>query len=124
MSATVQTGFDFTKGSAPYTGAAEVLKVRENADQFREGFEAWLIANWHIWREFSKQADIVEQRFAHYSARTIIEWMRHHTALAESNGLGWKINNNVIPDLARLYMLMKAPGFFETRVAPQGVRVK
>lgn len=80
-------------------------------------FEKWLEDNQHIWQAFEKQALLTAQRgFKHYSARTIVHFLRHHSAMTETSG-EWKINNNVSPYLARKFM-QKYPsfaGFFETR---------
>jgi hypothetical protein len=47
---------------------------------------------------------IINKGFKHYSARTIIHVLRHHSAITEANG-EWKINNNYSPYLARLFAL-------------------
>lgn len=50
----------------------------------------------------------------HYSARTIGEYLRHETCTREAGE--FKINNNNLPLLARLYMRSRrCPGFFATR---------
>ena len=80
-------------------------------------FDDWLIDNLHIWEAFEKQALLVSQRgFKHYSARTIVEFLRHHTAIAEEGSL-WKINDHAIPHLSRLFMKVHPEhrGLFETR---------
>jgi hypothetical protein len=92
--------------------------VRSKPTAFRPDFLAWLEKNWEIYRAFEREADRIRARgHKHWSARTIIHWLRHETALRE-NGSDWKINNNASPDLARLYVMMN-PGtddFFEFRV--------
>jgi hypothetical protein len=71
---------------------------------FRQGFLAWCAANMDIVERFFSEADRVwDSGRRHYSARTIIHYMRHESALVDSTG-EYKINNNVSPDLARLYM--------------------
>jgi hypothetical protein len=96
-------------------GVRELLQA--NAHQFRRGFPAWLEENGHVWRRFAQVADEVRRRRAHYSARTIVEVLRHESALSDT-GDPWKLNNNHAPDLARLYLLTHpdAVDFFETRV--------
>lgn len=96
-------------------GVRELLQA--NAGQFRKGFPAWLEENGAVWRRFEREADLIRARRTHYSARTIVEVLRHESALAESGG-DFKLNNNHAPDLARLYLLTHpdALGFFETRV--------
>lgn len=85
---------------------------------FSEGFEAWLHANWGIYLEFERQANLVAlSGRKHYGARTIIEYMRHQTMFSETNS-EFKLNNNSIPDLARVYGIRNPAhaGIFEYRV--------
>lgn len=102
-------------------GVRELLQA--NAGQFRRDFPAWLEENGHVWRRFCHETDKVRQRRAHYSARTIIEVLRHESALSDS-GEVWKLNNDNAPDLARLYLLTHpdAVGFFDTRVPKHSER--
>jgi hypothetical protein len=66
-------------------------------------FLTWLPNNLHIWEAFCEQAFKVRERgFSHYSSRTIIHFLRHHSAINEVGG-PWKINNNYSPYLARLF---------------------
>ena len=66
-------------------------------------FDLWLEDNQHIWEAFEKQALLVSERgFKHYSARTIVEFLRHHTTITEKDG-EWKINDHATPHLARLF---------------------
>jgi hypothetical protein len=86
---------------------------------FAPEFAGWLDSNRHIWREFQRQADLVwGMGFRHYSARTILHFLRHHTTIAQVGGGAWKINNNWSADFARLYVLMHPDRdtFFEFRV--------
>lgn len=92
--------------------------VREHADTFRDGFADWLADNRHVWRAFEREADKVWARGrTHYSARTIVEVLRHETALTDT-GAEFKLNDHNTPDLARLYRLAHPDraGLFETRV--------
>lgn len=97
----------------------ELTIVNANPHRYASDFAPWLLNNWHIWREFCRQADAMRERGrAHYSARTIIHWIRHNTALAEVEG-DWKVNNNFSPDMGRLYAdLRGCPEFFEFRIVP------
>lgn len=84
---------------------------------FTPDFAEWLQDNWHVWEAFERHANRVWSRGRrHYSARTIIEVMRHESAVAD-NGPEYRLNNNAAPNLARLYMLLypQAHGFFEVR---------
>lgn len=93
---------------------------------FRNDFMAWLSENWHVWFAFEEQSDAVWNRGRrHYSARTIFEVLRHESVVQErAAGEAWKLNNNVVPDLARLYGLMHPDrvDFFEKRVGPLSAR--
>ena len=67
----------------------------------KQDFDIWLDDNQHIWVAFEQEAlNIARLGFKHYSARTIIHFLRHHSALREESG-EWKINNDVSPYLAR-----------------------
>lgn len=67
----------------------------------KKEFEHWLDENRHIWFAFEKEAlSIARLGFKHYSARTIIHFLRHHSAIEEVDG-PWKINDHVSPYLAR-----------------------
>lgn len=88
-----------------------------DASKFRADFSAWLAQNPDIWLRFVAEADKVwRSGRRHWSARTIIEYIRHETALREAGGL-LKINNNFAPDLARLYIdsFPERADLFETR---------
>ena len=92
--------------------------------KYRSDFFDWLGDNGHIWGRFCTEADKVWNRGRrHWSARTIIEYLRHETALAEVGG-EFKVNNNFAPDLARLYAetYPAHASLFETRVMPNARR--
>lgn len=94
--------------------------LREHAASFRPGFATWMRENRHIWRAFCREADRAWRRGRqHYSARTIVEYLRHETSMSDS-GCMFKIDGNCVPDLARLYLLWHPAraGLFELRAAP------
>lgn len=94
-----------------------LLHVRAST-QYLRGFPVWLDLNWHIWERFRVEADAIRARGrAHYAARTIAEYLRHQTMLREAADFEFKLNNNNVPDLARLYMTLNpaAAGFFHLR---------
>jgi hypothetical protein len=98
-----------------------------NKDQFSAEFLEWLPENHHIWIAFEAEAlKVLKRGFKHYSARVIVEVLRHHSALAEKPDNGWKINNNIIPYLGRLFALMNPvhANFFEFRQAFKPARDK
>jgi len=91
--------------------------IEEHRDKFSDEFVEWLPENIHIFQAFTKEAiKISDKGFKHYSARTIIHVLRHHSALAEK-GSEWKINDHHSPYLARLFDIaypLRA-GLFEYR---------
>ena len=95
-----------------------VLKiVQHNPTQFSDEFEDWIKDNLHIWKAFEKEALLVLAKGReHYSARTIIEFLRHHSAVSEVGGM-WKINDHSVPYLGRLFVLVhpEEKNFFEFR---------
>lgn len=77
--------------------------AQANAGQLSQEFLAWLPENLHIWEAFVAEAfKVIRAGYTHYSARTIIHFLRHHSALQERGG-EWKVNNNWSPYLARLF---------------------
>src|SRR6266542_3410288 len=95
--------------------APELQIVGDNPSWFRTTFPKWLADNLHIWREFKAQIDSLwDAGRAHYSSRTVVEWMRHETTLAEVESR-WKINDHAAPDLARLWVCLHPDrvSFFE-----------
>lgn len=95
--------------------------VELNHHLFRKDFRNWIKANWVIWRCFEDKAEQVwDAGRRHYSARTLIEVVRHETFLREAHAEGvhsHKINNSFVPDIARLYGLLhpSREDFFECR---------
>ena len=79
--------------------------IQENRDLFSDEFVSWLEKNEHVWDAFCNEAFKIHKRgFKHYSARTIIHVLRHHSAVTE-NGSVWKISDHSSPYLARLFDL-------------------
>ena len=68
-----------------------------------------------IFDKFISEAHKVCTR-EHYSARTIVEYIRHNTQLQSDDKL-FKINNNLTPKMARISMVVfpRLNGLFETR---------
>lgn len=79
--------------------------IVQNREQFSDEFVLWLPQNMHVWKAFVQETQaIIAVGFKHYSARTIIHVLRHHSAIEES-GTSWKISNNSSPYMARLFAL-------------------
>ena len=96
---------------------AVIRMVEFHHAKFTDEFRDWIPQNLHIWLAFEEQAlAIIKRGFSHYSARTIIEVLRHHSALKETGGV-WKIGNNAVPYLAWLFDLIHPAhaGLFEYR---------
>lgn len=75
-----------------------------NFTGYRPEFVQWMNENPTIWERFQREANRIWNRGRrHYSARTIVEYIRHETSLYEQGG-DFKINNNMTPDLARFYL--------------------
>jgi hypothetical protein len=89
------------------------------ANQFTPEFLAYLPENLHVYQAFEREARKVAARGrTHYSARTIIEVLRHNSTLEEVGGT-WKLNDHYTPYLARLFALIHPAhsGLFEFREA-------
>ena len=72
-----------------------------------------------VWNDFEARALEMAQVRKRYSASAIAQVIRWHTALR--GGDDFKINNNWIPGLARLWLKKHGrshPGFFELRASP------
>ncbi len=115
----------------PYTTAIYrkrlvFMMIVSYADWFRRDDLAWVSANWRVWEAFEREAlNIWKRGRTRYSARTIIEYLRHDSEIRETpNAAGWKINDHATPSLARLFTLMHPdkPGFFEKRSGQSAVR--
>lgn len=94
--------------------------VEDNRARFPDDFIEWLPNNLHIWRAFCHEATLAYRRgYEHYSSRTIVEFLRHHTAVRENSlpGMAFKINDHTIPYLGRLFDLAQPDmaGLFEYR---------
>ena len=74
---------------------------------FRPKFLSWLADNPHVYAAFQAQAlHFINSGRAHFSARTIVQFMRDMTRVSESNGWGgWKINDHHSPDMARVFVI-------------------
>ena len=95
-----------------------------HAQKFTPDFLAYLPQNLHVYEAFEREALRVHHRGrTHYSARTIVEVLRHNSVLSEASG-PWKLNDHATPYLARLFALMNpdASDLFEFRVAKAAAR--
>lgn len=110
--------------------AKRIREVRQaailRASAFRCDVYQWLLdpRNVEVWRMFEHEANRVWRNKAnkHYSARTIVEYLRHHSA-ANDGGTDFRINDHHAPVLARLWTFLypERAGFFELRGIVAGV---
>lgn len=79
-------------------------------------FDAWIKDNQHIYVAFEKEALLTAKKRKHYSAKTIVEFLRHHSFITEASG-DWKINNYATSHLARMFAKLNPEHkhFFEYR---------
>lgn len=90
----------------PQHHAEIVSMVKRNHDIFPDEFYHAILGNSHVYEAFEREAlSIVGVGFKHYSARTIIEFLRHHSSTKESDG-AWKLNDHACPYLSRLFALL------------------
>lgn len=106
--------------------AIALSKVALHQRMFKPDFYDWMKENPAIFEYFEQSAlKVREAGFKHYSARTIVEVMRHRTNIREIGDGTWKLNDHRTPDMARLFSLMhpECNGLFEfrSRVAPADV---
>lgn len=103
-----------------------LVLAAEHAEQFTPQFLDWLPCNLAIYDQFCAETfKVIACGFRHYSSRTILHVIRHHSALEERSDSGWKINNNHSPYLARLFDLHhpQHAGLFSHRVTPAVHRI-
>lgn len=99
--------------------AIALSKVAAMPALFRRDFYDWLKENYPVFQYFEQSAlKVREAGFKHYSARTIVEVMRHRTNIREIGDGTWKLNDHRTPDMARLFNSLhpECAGLFEFRV--------
>lgn len=73
---------------------------------FRPGFLGWLAHNEEIYEVFEQQAfSLISAKWKHFSARTIVEEIRHYSRHRAHGACSFKINDHHAPDLARVFTL-------------------
>ena len=108
----------------PFDVPAPVWYARMHAEQFTEEFMAYIEPNLHVYTAFEREALAIARRRPHYSARTIVEVLRHNSALQEVGGQ-FKLSDWHTPYLARLFVLIHPQhvDLFEFRITkPQRER--
>jgi hypothetical protein len=87
----------------------------------------WLEENWHVYLAFEQEAlALIRNGRTHYSARTILEVLRHESAISEGPDKQFKLNNHAAPELARVFALLHPEhiDFFEYRAEAGRVSFK
>jgi len=98
-----------------------VVAVRTRRDIYPTSFAAWFAQNHLVVEAFFETADLTrDQGRTHYSARTIWEYLRHHSNIVQASGVAhlgeWKLPDHAIPYMARIYMKARdCHGFFSLR---------
>jgi hypothetical protein len=113
-------------GTAPASIERARAIVAGQPHLFRPEFPEWFASNEALWQRFEATASaIYRSGRPHYSARTIWHNLRDDTGAreqppAEQPEGEFKLNNNVSPDLARLWLAVypERAGFFELRESP------
>lgn len=112
-----QAAFSFS----PPDPADPVTRALDAIQQDPLGFsfvtEGWLLKNKQVWVEFYHAAERIRQSGRQrYGAKAVTEWMRYETAIRDAS-IQFKINNNHVSGLARLYNQVSGVDYFETREA-------
>ncbi len=97
--------------------------VQTKTTAFRPGFGAWLAENWAIYRAFEVEGQVVASTGRrHYSANTIVEYLRHQTLLRDASS-EFKFNDRWTSSMARLFAMMNPAHaeLFEFRERAGGV---
>ncbi len=98
--------------------AIALSKVAASPALFKRDFYQWVKDNYPVFEYFEQSALKVHGHgVKHYSARTIVEVMRHRTNIREIGDGTWKLNDKRTPDMSRLFLALhpELGGFFEMR---------
>ena len=111
--ATYQPSLFVARAADPVTRAFDAL--RRDPLGFKAVTESWLSENRHVWRQFFEKTEALRRAGRHhYGAKAITEHMRYETAIRSAE-ITFKLNNNHVSGLARLYNAVTGSEFFETR---------
>ena len=77
--------------------------VLEHPETFPKEFVHYISENMNVYDAFEREAfRVINRGYLHYSARTIIEVLRHHSNLSD-NTEKWKLADHPMPYLSRLF---------------------
>jgi len=94
-----------------------ITLVMEHKEKFTPWFNQHIADNVHVFDAALREVvRLKNEGVDHYSMRTIVEYLRHHSIVVAKDK-DFKINNLLAPDMARLMMFMfkELEGFFELR---------
>ncbi len=92
---------------APRDPVAEASTIIDaNPDVFRSDFKLWLMGAWRVWVAFKREAIAVAAVREHWSANTIIEYLRHQTMLRDPTDTVFKFNDRWTSSMARLFAML------------------
>jgi hypothetical protein len=85
----------------------QLMLIAQSNPEIPHTFLVWLGDNWHVWQAFVEETfAVIESGHRRYSARTVVEYIRHKTHVKENSGSGFKLNNNHTPYLGRLFAMI------------------
>jgi hypothetical protein len=77
--------------------------VLGHPETYPDEFVHYISENLNVYDAFEREAfKVINRGYTHYSARTIIEVLRHHTNLSDSTET-WKLADHPMPYLSRLF---------------------
>ena len=83
--------------------------VLNNPETFPQEFVKYISENFNVYDAFEREAfKVIYRGYKHYSARTIIEVLRHHSNLSDNSEI-WKLADHPMPYLSRLFALHHPP---------------
>jgi len=113
-----QAVFSFSPPPPPTDpGQRAIAALRLDPLGFKAVTSDWLNKNKHVWGDFYNKTEALRlSGRQHIGAKAIYESMRFDTAVADAE-ITFKLNNNHVSGLARLYNVVSGTDYFETRDA-------
>lgn len=94
-----------------------LVALRRDPLGFCKVTEGWLLKNKAVWRSFYEATERLRAAGRqHYGAKAIYEHLRYEAAVRDSE-ITFKLNNNHVSGLARLYNRVAGVDYFQTREA-------